>query len=450
MCSRQPLRNGGKIMNLVNPRDRRLSRRSLIRGSAAGAALALTGAAHHAAAAPVYTPRSRSSRRQDAQQITLWVISSFTPDEEAPIYQAAQQYEDETDVEVVIEPAPASGMQDKLLTAVLGGEGPDVVSVDSAWNAGLAASGITSDVSERFAPIAGQYFPGPVDTGAYLGAQYAVPWYTNNVGLYYNQGLFTGAGIEAPPATWEELVSIGKELTSGEQYGLMLGSGGFGPFLGWPFVWQNGGSLLSEDGATAEFGNEAGLAAWQFYSGLYLSEGIVPEDIKSAGEAWDQLFAPFIQERTAMMFCGDWATFPITEGNPDLEFMVAPLPVGEEAATVIGGYNLAIPTTAPNPDASWAFIEWMTAVEQEWILQGYNRIQARADIVDTEYASQDPILQVFINQAAVGRARATVPAWDEIENTIMADTWDAIILEQATVEEAIASAVEQTNELLAE
>ena len=436
-------------MIAANTRRRGLSRRTLVQSSAAGAALALTGAAGRAGGAPAHTPRAGAGRRQEGQQITFWVISAFTPDEEAPIYGAVQQYRDETGVEVIIEPAPAASMQDKLLTAVLGGEGPDVVSVDSAWNAGLAAAGITSDITERFAPIADQFFPGPVETGAYLGAQYAVPWYTNNVALYYNQRLFADARIEAPPATWDELVAIGKELTGGEQYGLMLGSSGFGSFLGWPFVWQNGGQLLSEDGAEAEFGNEAGLEAWRFYSGLYLTEGIVPEDIKSAGESWDQLFAPFIQERTAMMMSGDWATFAINEGNPDLDFMVAPLPVGKEAATVIGGYNLGIPSTSENADAAWAFIEWLTAAEQESILQDYNRIQARADIVDSEYATQDPILQVFINQAAVGRARATVPAWDEIENTIVAEAWDAIILEQASVEEAIQGAVEQTNELLA-
>ena len=150
-----------------------------------------------------------------------------------------------------------------------------------------------------------------------------------------------------------------------------------------------------------------------------------------------------------MVMSGDWAIFAIKEGNPDLDFAVAPLPKGKEAATVIGGYNLGIPATSQNVDAAWDFIAWLTAAEQESILQGYNRIQARADILDTEYAKQDPLLQVFFEQAAIGRARATVPAWDEIENTVMADAWDSVILGEATPEEALSDAVEQTNELLA-
>lgn len=395
------------------------------------------------------TPARRLTRAQDGGKITFWVISSFTPDDKAAVLKAATDYQTATGVEVVVESTAASDLRDKLTTAVLGGEGPDVVSVDSAWNAGLAASGITSDVTDKFSAISDQFFDGPVASGNYLGVQYAVPWYTNNVGLYYNKGLLDAAGV-TPPTTWDELVSTSKALTSGDQYGLMVGANSFGAFTWFPFAFQNGAQLISDDGKTAEFGSAAGLEAWQFYSDLYLTDKVIPEDIKAATTAWDQVFAPFIQGRTAMLFCGDWATAAIATGNPDIDFAVAPLPAGKEAATVIGGYNLAIPKTASNADAAWDFINWMTAQEQEWILQSYKRIQARTDIVDTEYASSDPILQVFINQAPDGKFRATVPAWGEIEQTILADAWDSVILGQASPADALSKAVDQTNELLAE
>jgi multiple sugar transport system substrate-binding protein len=419
-----------------------VSRRSLLQGIGASAALASAGA--------TFITQPRSARAQDGGKITFWVISPFTPDENAPIFEAARQYQEATGVEVVVESTAPPEMLNKLITAVRGGGGPDVVSVDSAWNATLGAAQILADVTERFAPLADQFFEGPVGTGQYLGMQYAVPWYTNNVALFYNTKLFEEAGLDGPPATWDELVEKGTALTSGDTYGLMLGGGGFGAFQFWPFAWQNGATLVSEDGKQAEFGNEPGLEAWQFYSDLYLTHKIAPEDVKSAGESWDQVFAPFIQERAAMVMAGDWAIGAFKSGNPDLQFSVAPLPKGKEAATVIGGFNLGIPTTAANPDAAWSFIEWLTAQEQEHILQAYNRIQARADILDTEYASQDPLIKVFIEQSAVGRARATVPAWDEIENTIMADAWDSVLLGESTPADALADAVEQTNELLAE
>ena len=423
-------------MSIADCSRRIVSRRSFAKGAAALASASLL-------------PAPSLIRAQDAGKITFWVISSFTPDDNAAVFKAASDYKEATGVEVTVESTAAADIRDKLTTAVLGGEGPDVVSVDSAWNAGLAASGITSDISDRFSAIADQFFEGPVASGNYLGVQYAVPWYTNNVGLYYNKTMLDAASL-APPTTWDELVSTAKALTSGDQYGLMVGANSFGAFTWFPFAFQNGAQLISDDGKTAEFGSDAGLEAWQFYSDLYLTDKVIPEDIKAATTAWDQVFAPFIQARTAMLFCGDWATNAIATGNPDIEFAVAPLPKGKEAATVIGGYNLAIPPTSSNADAAWDFITWMTAQEQEWILQSYNRIQARSDIVDTEYASSDPILQTFIEQSSVGRARATVPAWGEIEQTILADAWDSVILGEASPADALAEAVDQANELLAE
>ncbi len=423
-------------MSDLDRSHRVLSRRSFTRGAAA------LGAAS-------FLPLPSVTRAQDAGKITFWVISSFTPDENAAVFKAANDYKEATGVEVVIESTAANEIRDKLTTAVLGGQGPDVVSVDSAWNAGLAASGITSDISSRFGAIADQFFEGPAASGSYLGKQYAVPWYTNNVGMYYNKKMLNAASV-APPTTWDELVSTSKALTSGDQYGLMMGASGFGAFTWFPFAFQNEAQLISDDGKKAEFDSEAGLGAWQYYSDLYLTHKVVPEDIKSATTAWDQVFAPFIQERVAMLFCGDWATFAINSGNPDIEFAVAPLPVGKVAATVIGGYNLAIPPTSSKADLAWDFIQWMTAQEQEWILQSYNRIQARADIVDTEYASSDPILKVFVDQSSIGRARATVPQWGEIEQTILANAWDSVVLGQASPADALAKAASDTNSLLAE
>lgn len=418
-----------------------LSRRTVSRRSLAKGAAALASAS--ALSAPSLV------RAQDKGKITFWVISSFTPDENAAVFKAAKDYQTATGVEVVVESTAANEIRDKLTTAVLGGQGPDVVSVDSAWNAGLAASGITSDITDKFAAISDQFFAGPVASGSYLGKQYAVPWYTNNVGLYYNKKMLDAASV-TPPATWDELVSSSTALTSGDQYGLMVGASGFGSFTWFPFAFQNEAQLISDDGKTAEFGSDAGLEAWQFYSDLYLVHKVIPEDIKAATTAWDQVFAPFIQERAAMLFCGDWATYAIKTGNPDIEFAVAPLPVGKVAATVIGGYNLAIPPTSSKADLGWDFITWMTAKEQEWILQSYNRIQARADIVDTEYASSDPILKVFIDQSTVGRARATVPQWGEIEQTILANAWDSVILGQASPADSLSKAVDETNQLLSE
>jgi hypothetical protein len=66
----------------------------------------------------------------------------------------------------------------------------------------------------------------------------------------------------------------------------------------------------------------------------------------------------------------------------------------------------------------------MTSNEQEAMLQSYGRLPAREEISGSNYAKQHPLFQAFVeafvDQGPVGRARATVPQWDQIENTILA------------------------------
>jgi multiple sugar transport system substrate-binding protein len=390
--------------------------------------------------------RACRERRHDHY---LLVISSFTSTPDAAINQSATQYQQaHPGTTVTVQSFPASDFHDKLITAVKAGQGPDVASIDSAWVSGLAAANTLATIDDRFAPISDQFLPGPAATGAYLGKQFAVPWYTNNVGLYWNRKLFQAAGLSAPPTTWQELVDQGKKLTSGNTYGVMLGSSGFGSFLWFPFAWQNGAALLSDDGKSALFDSPEGQEAWQFYADLYLTQKIVPDDIKSATTSWDQYFAPFIQERVAMMMTGDWGIKPVQTGAPNVDFAIAPLPKGKQAATVIGGYNLAIPSTSKNQDAAWGFLQFLTSNEQEATLESYGRLPARQDISGSDYAKQHPLFQAFVDQGPVGRARATVPQWDQIENTVLADAWDSVVQGQSKPADALSQAAQKTNDLL--
>ncbi|MGK5643423.1 extracellular solute-binding protein, partial [Streptomyces sp. URMC 126] len=48
----------------------------------------------------------------------------------------------------------------------------------------------------------------------------AVPLYSLAYALYYNKKAFEDAGIDGPPATWEELVADGKKLSKDGTWGL--------------------------------------------------------------------------------------------------------------------------------------------------------------------------------------------------------------------------------------
>jgi len=381
--------------------------------------------------------------------LNFWVISPFTTIRQPPLLKAINQYQQENrHVKIVLNSVSADSMLDKLITAVRAGQGPDVASVDSAVIAELAAAKILKDISGEFASVKNEFFPAPVEAATYRGAQYAVPWYTNNVALFWNKRMFREASIKSPPETWSELVTTGSKLTRNGKYGFMMGSDGNGIFLWLPFLWQAGGNILSPDGKTVAFGEPAGLKAWEFYASLPLNHRMVPPSYLAAGTTWESYFTPFMNEQAAMMTIGDWAIAPMKQGNPGLDYGIAPLPSDVQRATVMGGYTLGVTTTSHQPGAAWDFIRWLTAKSQEWILEGYSRIPARQDVAATTFGRM-PLEQSFLEQAGYGRPQPSIPQWYNIATTSMSNAWDATIRRVVSPEQGLKRAVADANKVLA-
>ena len=82
-----------------------------------------------------------------------------------------------------------------------------------------------------------KFFPGALDPAKVGGTLWGVPDnYGNHLMLIYNKSL-----IAEPPATFEELITVSKELTKGDVQGFAYnlnepfwGAGYYGAFGGWP------------------------------------------------------------------------------------------------------------------------------------------------------------------------------------------------------------------------
>jgi multiple sugar transport system substrate-binding protein len=416
---------------------RTLSRTDLIK-SAGGVAAALAVGGGPLA-------RTALGARRSGGSITMWVITPFTSQANPPLMKAVEKYQKATGVTVNVQSFTNTTLQNTLITAVKGGGGPDVVSIDGGWVPALAAAGVLSDLTTQFRPIKNQFFTLPIVTGQFQGKQWAVPWYTNNVALFYNKDLFKAGGIAAPPTTWAQLASTAQKLTNNGQYGLMFGGSGYGSFLWLPVAWQNGTNFFTPDGKTATFASPQGQAAWSYYLNLATKAKVGPPNIAGATASWDQINAPFIQGQVAMITSGDWSLGPIKTAAPNLNFGVAPLPKGKFPATVAGGYNLAVPTTASNSGAAFDFIKWMTAPAQNWILQAYFRLPATKSALKNRY---DANHRAFLAQSNVAHAQPRIAQWSSVLYGPLADAWESVLLGQSDPTTALNTAQDKSNQLL--
>ena len=363
-----------------------------------------------------------------ADNIVMWVNSALAAGPDAPLYQELKAFQAATGHAVVVQAVPPNEMDQKLFIALSGGAGPDVMTLDTAWLPALADAGLLADITRKATPLASEYQPGPYSSGRFKQKQYALPLYTNNVALLVNDKMLADAGIDKAPATWKEFHDAAVAMTNKEKrtYGVSFGGNRMGAFQFYSFIWQNGGDIIDDEGKS-HVADPASIEAIEFLGKLYTESHAMPESVLTAS-SWDEVHAPFIQGRAGMVVTGDWALAAVAKANPNLKFSVHPLPVGKKAATVIGGYDLAIKTNTSVPDASFELIKWLSGERSIDLMRKYDRLSALKKATTPEaIAALPPSMQPFMQQAAAGRARPAVAGWTQMHAEIFARVWDSVI-----------------------
>ena len=78
-------------------------------------------------------------------------------------------------------------------------------------------AGLVQDISEDISPWIGDLNEAAVGIYQIDGKQYGIPFNLGMVGFWYNKALFEKAGIDAPPATWDEFLD-GRRRAEGRRH----------------------------------------------------------------------------------------------------------------------------------------------------------------------------------------------------------------------------------------
>ena len=304
---------------------------------------------------------------------------------------------------------PAEEMDTRLTTQIAGGNPPDSVYLDMSSVIDYASRNALVDlgpyIEQSIAMSRDDYVGAFLDSVLWEDKMYGLPIDGESTGLFYRTDLFEAAGIAAPPTTWEELEAAAQALTTDGQYGYIM----FAPeaaYYWYPYLWQNNGELLSQDGTTILFNSDAGKEAAEFYVGL--AQYSPPDYLNS--NSYDGRVA-FATGQVGMYVAGAWFASVIQSEYPDIDGLwdAAPLPQKERCATTIAGDALVIPAQGQNHDAAWKWIEFLSAPQNMalWTLglpdAPGSLLPPRTSLLeDPNVFDLNPILEGFAEQMACG------------------------------------------------
>jgi fructooligosaccharide transport system substrate-binding protein len=300
-------------------------------------------------------------------ELSMWIHQSG--EEETEFYKKrieefneAHDGEIKINVEVVMDDG-GSSYNDSLNAALVAGNLPDVLALDGPFVASYADAEIIAPIDEYISDEDKEDFVDSIlQQGTYNEQLYSLGAMESSVVLYYNKEIFEEEGIEAPTTiedawTWDEFMAVAKQLTTDDRYGLNLfmdyGVGEWYTYMGAPFIWSNGGELISEDGTTVDgyLNGPESVEAFEYVKSLF-EEGVVsltPSETQ------------FESGNAAMALGGPWIA--VSAENAGLDYGMMPYPYSEVPKSPSGSMAYAISTQAEHPEAAYKVMQWMTNEE---------------------------------------------------------------------------------------
>ncbi|MBD0329572.1 MAG: sugar ABC transporter substrate-binding protein [Thermoleophilia bacterium] len=359
-------------------------------------------------------------------------------------------------ITVKFQNVPFEQIAQKLTTQVAGGNPPDAAYIDAGTTADFASRGALVNLDsyiERSEDVdPDDFVEAFAKSTQYEGSWYGIPFDGETTGLFYRTDLFEQAGIDGPPTTWEEFEEAARELTdeAKKQYGYILFATE-AAYYWYPWLWQAGGEVLTEDGEVAFTSDEAREAA-EFYVGL--REYSPPDYLNS--NSYDGRVA-FAQGKVAMYMAGSWFAGTLEGEYPKIKgkWATAPLPEGDEGcATTIAGDNLVVFDASANKDAAWLWIEFLSRPENmaTWTFdsEGSTLLPPREELLDSpELEQKKPVLAGFAEAMKCGVVSAANPKGPKIEQALNEQLGRAMYGEVSS-DEALDNAAEEAEKILAE
>jgi multiple sugar transport system substrate-binding protein len=299
-----------------------------------------------------------------ASTITLTEEDYFnTPGQIAALTQYNKQFEvAHPGVTITRTYVPFASLDTKLLTQAAGHDLPNLLAVDNPFVSTMITTGQVVPLSSFSGFSTQGYFPAIIDEGLSNGKYYSLPVAgANSIALMYNIAMLKAANV-SPPATWAQLVTDAKALTTSQHYGIALTcEPAEDTTWQWePFFWSNGGAFNFSNIASAP-GVQA-LSLWK--------ELVTDGSASKACLNWSQTPAAssqFEAGKAAMMVNGPWnfSGLALAHMYYGKQFGIVPVPVrvpGQHVIVPLGGEDWMVANSGGTAAQQMAF-QWIQGTQ---------------------------------------------------------------------------------------
>ena len=327
----------------------------------------------------------------------------------------------------------------QILNRISNGDPIDIVSVDQIWLGEFAEKGLLRNLTSDFEEWGrmSDLYEANLDGSVYNNTIYGLWLWTDIRGMWYWKDMLQQAGIDPESLkTWDGYISAAVKLDDffEEENNVIQGVHLLGAShdldMWYPYLWMLGGEILQlREGHPTRgvywfpsYNSSEGVQAMEFLK-RQLDAGIEPQDRP-------YLDIAFVNRNFSVMLAGSWMPGEFPRGSrPTIEQQVGFIPMfpvpnsTTPTSTMMGGWELAIPSTSQNSDLAWELITLMASPEILGpFLQEYGYLPTQRTL--GEGPSSEPLresvpyFEEMVSMIQYGRSRPNIPEYPEIAEHI--------------------------------
>ncbi|MDC7248963.1 MAG: sugar ABC transporter substrate-binding protein [Sphaerochaetaceae bacterium] len=383
-----------------------------------------------------------SGQKEESGEKVLKLVGwSTTPQEKEYVQSRIDLFESENPNVKVEWEILANEYNETLQIQIASGKGPDVFYLDASWASMFIENYALSPIDDYISQstIDG-FYPSTLDAFRDDSNLYGLAKDMNTLVLYYDELAFEKYGMSVP-TTWDELLETSKTFAAMDEYeaGIVLRTD-FARF--YPFILQNGGSILDEDG-NPNWTDKAVVDAFDYYFNDLIGSGAAKTNKDFNGENEGALTT----KKVPMMISGGWATAYLNENGKDIEWKMTKLPKGKSEKTVLFTVAYVMNKNANDQELAASFIDFMTSEKsQRMVVDSGLAVPTRQAVADY-YIEKNPTLGANPEQAKNAKVYNLGVHTPKIAD-LMSAAGDKIRLQGMSAQQALEEAEMEFNEYL--